>query len=77
MSDQAIDPVCGMTIPTHGAIAREFEGALYHFCSEICASRFDEDAIAYVAVSRLGLDGWGLTPTPGFLAGGGLGNHGM
>ena len=64
---EAIDPVCGMTIAAEGAITREYEGAVYHFCSEGCAMRFDEDAIAYVAASRLGLDGWGKTPAPGFL----------
>ena len=63
----AIDPVCGMTIATEGALTRDYEGAVYHFCSESCASRFDHDAIAYVAVSRLGLEGWGRTPMPGFL----------
>ena len=64
---EAIDPVCGMTIPTQGALTREHEGETYHFCSESCASRFDADAAAYVAVSRLGLKGWGRTPPPGFL----------
>ena len=66
-AQEAIDPVCGMTIPTDGAITREYEGATYYFCSEICATRFDQDAVAYIAASRLNLDGWGQTPTPGFL----------
>lgn len=66
-SQQAIDPVCGMTIATDGALTRDHEGQTYYFCSEACAVRFDQDAAAYVAVSRLGLDGWGRTPTPGFL----------
>lgn len=64
---EVIDPVCGMTIAADGEITREYEGAVYHFCSEGCAVRFDADAIAYVAASRLGLDGWGKTPAPGFL----------
>ena len=64
---EAIDPVCGMTITTADAITREHDGATYYLCSAICASRFDLDAAAYVAVSRLGLEGWGRTPTPGFL----------
>ena len=68
MTDQeAIDPVCGMTIATDGAITREYGGATYYFCAPSCASRFDVDAEAYVAASRLGLDGWGRTPAPGFL----------
>ena len=68
-SHEAIDPVCGMTIAAEGALTREHDGQTYHFCSAVCADRFDVDAAAYVAVSRLGLDGWGRTPTPGFLMG--------
>ena len=64
---EAIDPVCGMTIATHGAPTREHDGETYYFCSVMCANRFDVDAAAYVAASRLGLEGWGRTPTPGFL----------
>lgn len=66
-SHETIDPVCGMTIATQAALPREHEGETYHFCSESCADRFEVDAAAYVAVSRLGLKGWGRTPTPGFL----------
>ena len=64
---EAIDPVCGMTIATADAITGQYDGGTYYFCSSICAIRFDLDAAAYVAVSRLGLEGWGRTPTPGFL----------
>ena len=48
---EVIDPVCGMTIAASGDITREHEGAVYHFCSEGCAIRFDADAIAYVAAA--------------------------
>jgi len=65
--NQAIDPVCGMTIDIVRGTARDYEGHTYYLCSELCLARFDEDAMAYVAVSRLKLDGWGRTPTPGFL----------
>ena len=65
--DQVIDPVCGMTIVADPALSRQYEGATYYFCSALCAGRFDADAPAYVAVSRLNIDGWGRTPTPGFL----------
>lgn len=65
--DRAIDPVCGMTIASSGAPSRTFEGVTYHFCSELCLTRFDRDGIAYVAAARLNLEGWGRTPTPGFL----------
>jgi YHS domain-containing protein len=68
MSDrQAIDPVCGMTISIVGALTRMHDGETFHFCSHLCAARFDQDGPAYVAVSRLGLEGWGRTQTPGFL----------
>lgn len=68
MSDkEVIDPVCGMTIAIEGSLTREHEGATYHFCSESCVSKFDHDAAAYVAASRLNLDGRGRTPAPGFL----------
>ena len=66
-SHEAIDPVCGMTIATAGTRTREHDGETYYFCSVICTDRFELDAAAYVAVSRLGLEGWGRTPTPGFL----------
>ena len=65
LSDVVIDPVCGMTITTaQSPCSREHEGATYHFCSIECALRFEADAPAYVAVSRLDLPGWGLTPHP-------------
>ena len=69
MSDEltVIDPVCGMTIRKSSCTMREYEGQTYYLCSELCLVRFDEDAAAYVAVSRLGLKGWGMTPMPGFL----------
>lgn len=68
MSEQkAIDPVCGMTILTLGALTRQFDGEVFHFCSHLCAGRFDLDGAAYVAVSRLQLEGWGRTEMPGFL----------
>ena len=69
MSDEStvIDPVCGMTVRKSSSTMREHEGQTYYLCSELCLIRFDEDAAAYVAVSRLGLQGWGRTPMPGFL----------
>jgi YHS domain-containing protein len=65
--ESAIDPVCGMTIAIDGALTRELEARTYHFCSKRCVRKFDRDAVAYVAASRLNLEGWGRTPTPGFL----------
>jgi YHS domain-containing protein len=65
--NNVIDPVCGMTIAPDASLSREHEGELFHFCSALCRGRFDQDAQAYVAVSRLNIEGWGSTPTPGFL----------
>ena len=61
---QAIDPVCGMTLATPEGLTREHGGETYYFCSAICAERFDVDAAAYIAASRLDLEGWGRTPAP-------------
>jgi YHS domain-containing protein len=49
-----VDPVCGMRVdPTHAGGTRQHRGATYHFCSTWCARRFDDDADAYIAASRL------------------------
>ncbi len=37
------DPVCGMTIDTHGSVVVEHEGASYYFCESACAETFEED----------------------------------
>lgn len=63
----AIDPVCGMTITLPAPESRVHHDSVFHFCSGLCASRFDADGDAYAAVSRLDLPGWGRTATPGFL----------
>lgn len=64
-SESVIDPVCGMTIPKSRApVTREHGGKTFHLCSIECAAKFDADADAYAAVSRLGLPGWGETPHP-------------
>ncbi len=50
----AIDPVCGMRIETTTAAdTREHRGMTYYFCSPWCARKFDGDADAYIAASRL------------------------
>lgn len=44
------DPVCGMWIHPARAIAvRETEGKIFHFCSNGCAVRFDDEPQKYVA----------------------------
>lgn len=65
--EKVIDPVCGMTIDGRSALTREHEGEMFCFCSERCVAAFEKDTPAYVAVSKLGLKGWGKTPRPGFL----------
>jgi Cu+-exporting ATPase len=47
------DPVCGMTISPHEAVATaEHKGQTYHFCSAACARRFRENPDSFVEGSR-------------------------
>jgi Cu+-exporting ATPase len=48
MTTMASDPVCGMRIDEAESwgVAR-FEGRVFHFCSELCKSRFDADPERY------------------------------
>jgi P-type Cu+ transporter len=48
MTTTASDPVCGMRIDEAESwgVAR-FEGRVFHFCSELCKSRFDADPERY------------------------------
>jgi P-type Cu+ transporter len=51
---RVIDPVCGMSVdPSDAPASREHRGTTYHFCSVWCARKFDADADAYIAASRL------------------------
>ena len=48
------DPVCGMRVdPSSAADSRDHKGGTYYFCSPWCARKFDRDADAYIAASRL------------------------
>jgi P-type Cu+ transporter len=48
------DPVCGMRVdPSDAPASREHRGITYYFCSVWCAERFDDDADAHIAASRL------------------------
>ena len=50
----ATDPVCGMRVdPVSAADTREHGDVTYYFCSPWCARKFDADADAYLAASRL------------------------
>ncbi len=53
-SSRVTDPVCGMSVdPSDAPASREHRGITYHFCSVLCAQRFEADADAYIAASRL------------------------
>ncbi|HZO76654.1 MAG TPA: XdhC family protein [Solirubrobacteraceae bacterium] len=45
---EAVDPVCGMTVPVPGArIAAEHDGTTYWFCSPACRARFVSEPDRY------------------------------
>jgi Cu+-exporting ATPase len=58
-----LDPVCGMLIdPARAAGTREHLEIVYHLCSSRCIAKFDGDADAYVAASRVeGFRAWQAT----------------
>ena len=46
------DPVCGMSVDTELAAAREeFEGKLYYFCSQGCHQRFLAEPRRFLSAS--------------------------
>jgi YHS domain-containing protein len=51
--ETAIDPVCGMAVPTASAAAtRSHAGTTYSFCSAGCAAAFEREPERYLASSR-------------------------
>ena len=49
-----LDPVCGMMIdPATAAGSRVHRDVTYYLCSAGCVMKFDADADAYVAASRV------------------------
>ena len=47
--EQAIDPVCGMTVEIATArFSAEHEGATYYFCAPGCQLAFEKDPAAYL-----------------------------
>jgi YHS domain-containing protein len=51
--ETAVDPVCGMAVPTAGAAAtRSHAGTTYSFCSPGCAAAFEQEPERYLASSR-------------------------
>ena len=51
-----LDPVCGATVPleesTSRALAFEYEGRDYVFCSAQCRSRFEHEPHRYASAGR-------------------------
>ncbi len=46
--DQAVDPVCGMTVQTAGAKTAVHDGQVYYFCSPECRQKFETSPNSYV-----------------------------
>ncbi|MCE9565874.1 MAG: cadmium-translocating P-type ATPase [Planctomycetes bacterium] len=45
---QVTDPVCGMRVdPATAAGSSEWDGKMYHFCSDACKTKFDADPAKY------------------------------
>ncbi|HEX3070956.1 MAG TPA: heavy metal-binding domain-containing protein, partial [Thermoanaerobaculia bacterium] len=48
MSDNHLDPVCGMTVdPEHAAGSSTYRGQTIYFCGLHCKKKFDADPAAY------------------------------
>ena len=44
------DPVCGMTIdPANAVGSSSYNGQMYHFCSQVCQTKFDSAPTEYVS----------------------------
>ena len=53
VDDEAIDPVCGMTVLTGpGGLRLEHEGVTYYFCCVGCRRAFENDPAAYTRAKR-------------------------
>lgn len=49
-ADQAIDPVCGMSVSNTGDVRRQdYEGRSFWFCSESCETKFSADPYFYAS----------------------------
>jgi len=49
MPEKEIDPVCGMALNPHEALAQSaHQGKVYYFCSEECKQKFDARPMKYV-----------------------------
>ncbi len=46
--DQAVDPVCGMTVQTADAKSAVHDGDVYYFCSQDCREKFEAAPASYL-----------------------------
>lgn len=51
MAEELIkDPVCGMRMQPEDAVhTSEYQRVVYHFCSEACQAKFDQEPSQFVA----------------------------
>ncbi len=49
MKNQAIDPVCHMTVSEDSTVRAEYEGKTYYFCCASCREKFLSDPAGYLA----------------------------
>ncbi len=47
-SDTVTDPVCGMELSRDSGFRLEYGGEIYHFCSEHCEHKFEDDPEHYI-----------------------------
>jgi len=51
----ARDPVCGMEVDPHSAgYASEYGGETYHFCSDSCMNKFNQDPAGFTEERHVG-----------------------
>lgn len=46
-ASSALDPVCGMKVPTAGPVKSEYQGKTFHFCGPACKNSFEKDPARY------------------------------
>ncbi|MEE9201359.1 MAG: YHS domain-containing protein [Candidatus Brocadiales bacterium] len=52
--EKVLDPACGMEIDKSSAIAVEYEGDTYYFCSEMCKTKFEKNPEKMACVCAAG-----------------------
>lgn len=50
-SNENIDPICGMTVPSGSHRNVYYEGKTYYFCSDHCLKKFESDPDSWLATS--------------------------